>query len=168
MAEYNLDRALFLVKAAASGDNADAITATTGWTDVSDVNHGLININMGGDTNRGVPIGTKNIAPVFAGPGNGTMNIQIVRNSDATDASDGAVFFAGVYGSASRRFAFVLQPDKDALTSGNTITPAASEGNPQITGSAVITSWQPFGAGGFEQAICIIGCEVDSDYTEHH
>ena len=166
MGTYYLKDALLMVKAAATGDNDDKVTSSTGWIEFSDQVEGLVDINPTRDSVRLAPIGGKGRGKVYASGGGGTITIAI-KLGDGAGEENGETF-ADIFATETARFAFVFQPDRIALTSSGTITPAASATNPQSVGSAVITSLNRHGPGGEEPAFQRITAELDSDYTEHY
>lgn len=164
MAERIITDGLVLVKAAPSGDITAAVTATTGWTDLSE-----FALTMSLDTARNAvavnPHGPNPKSRVLPGARTGTMVLTFLRSEGASP--DPADFFEGI-DDANGRLQFCIQLDRSSLISGGTLTPAASASNPQYVGSAVITALASWGEGDADSPAAIrVSLDTDKDFARY-
>ena len=160
MVERVISDGLVLVKAGAADITAEVVV-TTNWENLSSKAL-TFNIAETGETASVRPHGANRRNRVLAGAESGTLELSFVRDSDGTP--DPEAVFEGIW-AAGRRFNFVIQEDRLALTvpPAVVVTPAASAANPQYTGSAVITSRTPFTLDGV--ALFNVSADLDRDYA---
>ena len=158
---------LLLTKLMASGDNSAEVTDAAGWTDLTGPGTRVQSVTMPRTrtVTRLEPGAGKQLGKAIPQGGGGTITINIFYDNAADDPE---AIFQGYY-DAGGRFAFVYQPDRAALLTGNNnaLVPAASAANPQYVGSAIITNIDPWGPGGTNAKILTVTAELDDDYAIH-
>ena len=162
MVEKVLTDGLILVKAAETGDVTAEVTATTGYTDLS-TKALTYNPEETGETASVRPHGRNRRRRVLAGEESGTLGLSFIRDSGGSP--DPEATFELIW-AAGRRFNFVIQDDRFPLFNSDNppiIVPAASDANPQYTGSAIITSRTPFTLDGV--ALFNVSADLDRDYA---
>ena len=162
MVEKVITDGLVLVKAAATGDIDAEVTAIGTYVDLSEKAL-TFNPEETGENAQVRPHGPNRRVRVLAGQESGTLALSFVRDSGGTP--DPEATFELIW-AAGRRFNFVIQEDRTALKALTTpfaVTPAASDANPQYTGSAVITSRTPFTLDGV--ALFNVTADLDRDYA---
>ena len=154
-----------LLAVRADGNLGDTrATTISGWSDISEWVKGVVNINLTGSTYRLEPGGDNTWGGIRAGTKSGTISIELVRNSGATNTDDGVEFFEQLFDTAGRKFDWLIQPRRTPLIAGTVVTPDASVGNPQYQGSAVMSNISPWGPGGEATAQCSVTADLDDNY----
>ena len=159
MVERVITDGLVLVKAGAADITAEVVTAAAPWVDLSSKAL-TFNITETGETASVRPHGINRRNRVLAGAESGTLELSFVRDSGGSPDPESA--FEDIW-AAGRRLNYVIQENRDALDVAGTITPGASDENPQYTGSAIVTSRTPFTLDGV--ALFNVACDLDRDYA---
>ena len=163
MVEKVIVDGLVLVLGAASGDLAAAVDALGMYNDLS-TKALTYNIEESGEVATIRPHGTNPRGRSLAVGKSGTISLTFIRDPGGTP--DPGMTLGNIWRTASRRFHFAIQDDRSVL--GSPVVPLASAGNPQQAGSAVMTSFNPFGeAAGAEVAVVIVNGILDRDYAEY-
>ena len=157
------ERGYLLMKAAASATVTAAVTAETGYTDVSDY---LVSFMVSTSRTNAV-IHTQGSAYGQPIPGNAVRNFELVL-AELDDTYPVHTILSAIEG-VGGRFNFVTQPDKASITSAGSTTPAAAAANPQTAGSGVINSisaWSPsqLSDGTAGRVVTVTG-EIGTDYA---
>ena len=161
----NLKNSLLLVKTG-SDDITDAVTSLTGWTDLSAELAGEITFNLTASNERLKAEADEAIGRILPGDVTGTVDMVLIKKLGETP--DASAFFEDLYSGVDRRYQFVFQPDRPALTSGDppVVTPAPSAANPQYTGSALMSDLEPWQGSNVsaDSALIHVVADLDKDY----
>ena len=160
--ERGIEYGLTMFKKAGSGvsDISAAVTSTSGWTDLS-ANALTFSISTSRGTSSVAPQGSNHMR-VFGGQRGGTLQVSFLRNDNGTP--DPADFWEDVDDANNGRFQFCIQLDRPSITSGSTVTPAASASNPQYAGTAYVTNIAHWGAGPNSLPVITVTAQIDKDY----
>ena len=166
--EFSMRGALVLLRAH-NGSRLDAaITATTGWTDFSDVCLTKSGPSRSVATGRGSGRQANPIGPVFAGTQSLTYSLTFANTPGETVD---AWAFLDAIAADDAKIQVCVQPDRDALLNSAmppVPEPAPSAANPQMLGGAVISSLDPIGGGGeADAAVITLSLELDADWKEY-
>ena len=182
MAQQLFKDALVLVKAAPTGGNGTEVDVSTTpkYTDSSFQFLGG-NIDDSGEVATVRPHGIDPRGEPLAGAVTGTITLNYLSNDGATPIIDfdAGMFWTGIWETPSRRFAFAIQPNREALKGTAAIVgppayaigepqPGSVAGNPQSTGSAVLTSISYWGDGTAESPMLVnVVAQVARGFTRH-
>ncbi len=175
MPEFNLADAYLLVWPDTGSDLTAKVAAVpTGAVEIS--HYGTVQIQPTREATRLRPPSNQRRGRVVStGGGGGTLTISVIRDTEGDD-DDGAIFFDAIEASITGRFHWLVQPFRldaagksalDHAMASTTLTPIpkASSDNALYQGSAVLTSYDPYGAGGEEPAVLQSTAELDRDYA---
>ena len=169
MAQQLFSDALVMVKAAPTGTNAAEIDDAAKYATYSDSSPAFLggNIDDSGEVATIRPHGVDPRGEPLAGAVTGAITLNYVSDDGNADFDPGQ-WWTGIWDTPSRRFAFGIQPNRESLKTAGAVIPAAAAGNPQSTGSAVMTGLNYWGDGTAESPMLVnVTAQIARGFTRH-